>query len=68
MPNEVPTEAEKREAFKYPNGWIYRIDDAYAPDDDVPPDKIIGAWKVNERGEIVGDFILNDKYRKADRY
>ena len=61
MPHEVPTEGEKREALKHPNGWIYRIDESCSLSGDVPPDKIIGAWKVNERGKIIGDFIPNAK-------
>jgi hypothetical protein len=31
----------------------------------VPPAAVVGAWKVDERGKIVGDFIPNPNYRKG---
>jgi len=29
----------------------------------VPPERIRGAWKVNAKGEIEGEFIPNVNYR-----
>jgi len=50
------------EAQKNPNGWVYKIEGDYGPNDDIPPEAIVGAWKVNQDGEIVGDFIPNPNY------
>lgn len=50
------------EAKKNPNGWVYKIEGDYGPDDDIPPEAVVGAWKVNQDGEIVGDFIPNPNY------
>lgn len=50
------------EAKKNPNGWVYKIEGDYGPDDDIPPEAIVGALKVNQDGEIVGDFIPNPNY------
>ena len=39
------------------------IEAAYKGDVDVPPDAILGAWKVNEKGVIVGIFLPNPNYK-----
>ncbi len=59
----TPTIGEIEEATKFPNGYIYRIDERYEPGEDVPPDKILGAWKVGESGKIIGEFIPNKNYK-----
>jgi hypothetical protein len=56
-PNEAIAEAQK-----HPNGWVYEIDIAYGNNENVPPEAIKGAWKVNEKGIIEGDFIPNPNY------
>lgn len=53
---------EKELARKHPNGWVYRIDPKYLKSQDVPPEAIVGAWKVDENGEIIGEFIPNSRY------
>jgi hypothetical protein len=50
-------------AKKIPNGYVYKIDGQFGPNDAVPPEAIMGAWKVNEAGNIVGDFIPNGNYK-----
>jgi hypothetical protein len=49
------------EAAKTPEGgWVYAFD---GPDDDfVPPERIRGGWKVDESGQIVGEFQKNPNY------
>jgi len=58
-----PSEEVKKEALKNPNGYIYILDKEYQGKDDVPPNKILGAWKVTEKGIITGPFILNPNYK-----
>jgi hypothetical protein len=58
----TPDEDAHKEALKHPNGWVYKVDAAFKDSKDVPPQAIIGAWKVNENGIIVGDFIPNPNY------
>ncbi|MGR4973675.1 hypothetical protein ACIPQ1_12540 [Pseudomonas sp. LARHCG127] len=64
MNNEkiLPESREVEEAKRNPNGWVYRIYGHYGVSDAVPPEAIVGAWKVNEEGLIVGEFILNPKF------
>ncbi len=66
-PDEKPHTGEIEEARRTPNGYVYRIAGNFAPDEAIPGDAIVGAWKVNARGEIEGKFILNDKYN-AERW
>jgi hypothetical protein len=57
-----PLPGEIAEAKRIPNGWVYRIAGKFGPDDGVPPEAIVGAWKVDAAGVIVGEFLPNQKY------
>ena len=57
-----PTPEARDEAKRNPGGWVYAIDGRYDPDGRIPPQAIQGAWKVDENGEIVGEFIPNLNY------
>jgi len=50
------------EALNHPNGWVYEIDGTFVKDEETPPQAIRGAWKVNEKGIIIGNFIPNPNY------
>jgi hypothetical protein len=60
--DEKPLPGEIAEALRHPNGWVYRIAGAFSKDQDIPPEAIVGAWRVDGRGEIVGSFLSNDRY------
>ena len=62
-----PTEKAVAEARNSPDGWVYEIDGSFGPDEDVPPDAIVGAWKVDSNGQIVGKFVPNPNYRPRQR-
>jgi hypothetical protein len=62
-PQLTPYPAEIAEAKRTPNGWVYRIGGRFSPDEAVPPEAVVGAWQVNENGEIFGDFIHNPGYK-----
>ena len=57
---KIPSEAIA-EAAKHPGGWVYEMD---APEDFefVPPERIRGAWKVDESGQLTGEFEENPNY------
>jgi hypothetical protein len=59
----IPTAAAIAEAKQNPNGWVYAMDGIADPNGAVPPERIRGAWKVNAKGEIEGEFIPNPNYR-----
>jgi uncharacterized protein YndB with AHSA1/START domain len=62
-PRLEPMPGEIEEAARIPNGWVYRIEGRFTRDDAVPPERIVGAWKVDEHGKIVGDFMPNPRYQ-----
>jgi hypothetical protein len=51
------------EAKHNPNGWVYKIDWVYEFDQHVPPHAIVGAFKVDESGQLTGEFEPNQNYR-----
>jgi len=55
------------EAKTKPGGWVYEIVGGYGPDDAVPPTAIRGAWKVDDGGQIVGDFVPNPVFEPPAR-
>ena len=52
-------------ALENPNSWLYVIDPALDPDADVPPWGVVGAFPVNEQGEIEEAFEHNAEYRPS---
>ena len=61
-----PSEKVVQQAKLHPNGWVYQIEGQYAPNQSVSPEDIVGAWKVDANGNIVGDFISNPNYKPKD--
>lgn len=59
--HDLPT-ALIAEAKRRPGGWVYEIVGDYGPNDAVPPTAIRGAWKVDENGEVTGEFQPNPSY------
>ena len=57
-----PFPGEVDEAKRNPNGWVYRIGGHFGPNDRIPREAIVGAWKVNTDGKIIGDFMKNANY------
>jgi hypothetical protein len=60
--NSPPPEAHEEAKLK-PNGWVYKVQGKYGPHDSVPPDAIVGAWRVDENGKLTGEFMPNPNYR-----
>jgi hypothetical protein len=59
----TPDKAAIEEAKKRPNGCVYKIEGEFPPDATVPPDAIVGFWKVDASGKIVGEFVPNPAHR-----
>ena len=57
-----PFDGELAEAKRHPNGWIYRVAGTFGVNEKIPPEAIVGAWKVDAQGKIGGEFIRNPKY------
>jgi len=67
MNKRVPSDAARSEARRNPNGWVYEIRGSYGPADAVPPSAIVGAWKVDNLGNIVGEFIQNSNFVESQK-
>jgi hypothetical protein len=63
-----PTAEAIAQAKLNPGGWVMVVDGYNGPADKVPPERVQGAWKVDEHGEIVGDLIPNPKYRAVEDF
>jgi hypothetical protein len=57
-----PTKAAIEEAERKPNGVVYAIDGDFG-DGSVPPESILGAWKTDAEGNIVGEFIPSPNFK-----
>jgi hypothetical protein len=62
-PRHEITEDVRKAARENRNGWVYKIEGTFAPTDPVPPEAVVGAWKVDAEGNVIGEFIPNPKYR-----
>jgi hypothetical protein len=64
--NPPPVTPELRErARQSPGSWVYSVDLAFQDVDDVPDWAVIGAYRVDENGEIAEEFIPNPHYRPS---
>jgi hypothetical protein len=52
---------ESTEEERYPRGWVYLIAGSFGHDDEVPAEAIIGAWRVDHLGKVVGKFVRNQR-------
>jgi hypothetical protein len=52
------------EAKTQPGGWVYQIELPAGADPDaaIPGSAVKGCWKVNDDGDITGDFIPNPNF------
>lgn len=62
-----PFPGELEEAKRYPSGWVYRIAGNFDASERVPREAIVGAWKVDLNGNLVGPFQNNPNY-DAERW
>lgn len=67
--NEVPeiTEELRAQAKLQPGGYLYSVDMEYAKDGidgAIPPQGIVGAYPVDDEGNIIEEFMPNPNYRK----
>lgn len=59
------TEDVVKAARENPNGWVYKIEGTFGPTEYVPPEAVVGAWKVDEGGNLTGEFVPNHDYKPS---
>lgn len=68
-PGQAPpqiTEQMRIQARQTPNSWLYIVDPGYQDHgDEVPPEGIIGAYHIDDAGEIDEEFQHNDQYQPS---
>ncbi|MCK9195168.1 MAG: hypothetical protein M0P19_14990 [Nevskia sp.] len=60
--HEITDEVVKA-ARENPNGWVYKIEGSFGPTEYVPPEAVVGAWKVSADGKLTGEFLPNPNYK-----
>lgn len=63
--SDIPPEGAVAEAKKNPGGWVYEIRGNFDANEFVPPHAVVGAWKVDQEGNIVGEFIRNPNFKES---
>jgi hypothetical protein len=46
-------------------GWVYDLEPGFRSTGSIPPERIVGAWKIDEGGVPTGWFVPNRQYRQA---
>lgn len=64
--NEITDEIIQA-ARENPGGWVYKIEGSFGRNEYVPPEAVVGAWKVDSEGRLTGEFVQNPKYRKSTK-
>lgn len=59
------TDELRQTAHNNPGSWLYAVDPAVDPEGDVPPYALIGAWQVDDQGEVADEFTHNQDYRPS---
>jgi type III secretion system (T3SS) SseB-like protein len=59
------TQEMRASAMANPNTWLYVIDPAFDADADIPPWGVVGAYRVDDRGDIDRAFRRNTEYRPS---
>jgi hypothetical protein len=62
----IPSKELIEAAQHNPNGWVYRVEER-ADQETIPPEAIVGAWSVDEKGKIYGDFIPNPGHIPSEK-
>jgi hypothetical protein len=66
-PGPSITEQMREQAKQTPNSWLYIVDPGYEDSgDDVPPEGVVGAYRIDENGEIDEEFQHNDEYEPSE--
>ncbi|MBA8827287.1 hypothetical protein FHX42_004671 [Saccharopolyspora lacisalsi] len=67
-PGPPITEEMREQARQTPDSWLYIVDPGYqSSGDDVPPEGVVGAYRIDSEGEIDEDFHHNDEYQPSEQ-
>lgn len=68
-PGPPPITDEMREQAKQtPDSWLYIVDPGYEEEAaDIPPEGVVGAYRIDSEGQIDEDFQFNDEYQPSEQ-
>ena len=52
----------QEQAAENAGGWVYDIDPAFQGTGSIPPERIIGAWRIDDTGSPTDEFVTNPYY------
>lgn len=62
------TEEMREQAKETPDSWLYIVDPAYQDydSDDIPPEAVVGAFRIDSAGTIEEQFHYNEDYQPSE--
>lgn len=67
-PGPPITEEMREQARQTPDSWLYIVDPGYQDaGENVPPEGVVGAYRIDSEGEIDEDFQHNDEYQPSEQ-
>lgn len=61
------TDQMREQAKQTPDSWLYIVDPGYEEEEaDIPPEGVVGAYRIDSDGEIDEDFQFNEEYQPSD--
>ena len=61
------TEQMRDAAQAAPGRWLFAVDRGFDPAGEVPPEALVGAWRIDDAGEVTSEFRANPAYRPSPR-
>lgn len=59
-------DTNREQAKLHSNDWVYVVARRYGSNDAVPPEAIVGAWRVDGGGSIIeGKFVPNPSFMES---
>ncbi|RCW47058.1 hypothetical protein DFQ14_101402 [Halopolyspora algeriensis] len=67
-PGPPITEEMREQARQTPDSWLYIVDPGYQESgENIPPEGVVGAYRIDSEGEIDEEFHHNDEYEPSEQ-
>ncbi|MDR7302194.1 type VII secretion system-associated protein [Haloactinomyces albus] len=67
-PGPPITDEMREQARQTPDSWLYIVDPGYQEaGENVPPEGVVGAYRIDSEGEIDEEFHHNDEYQPSEQ-
>jgi HEAT repeat protein len=55
----------QEQAGENAGGWVYELDLSFRGTGSIPPERIVGAWRIDDNGSPTDEFVANPNYRPS---